>query len=198
MSAIKLKCKDPLVLQKNVKETVSATKKQIAELLGEVKNTRKDNTELQYQISSFKEEKSETEKLIEDVNEEIRRAREENEEFTRERGSIQGEVAEKSLELNTLLDTTEKEEGKAKARLRTLLEEEKKLKEEKHRQSAMNAQKRVMHKKRLESMAGILKRKEEETRLLREQLKELGKKDQERVKALEEEKKKLIEFISNT
>jgi len=114
-----------------------------------------------------------------------------------DRESKQAELKAKKIELNQILDKSEKQKAELKTQIRKTMDEGRRLQEEREREDMMNAQKQVNDNKRLNKLNETLKRREQEASKLRQELQELNDKEKTRIESLENEKKKLLEFISD-
>ena len=181
-------------LESNIKALLSSTKKKIASLSTELKEIKRNNEGLKIIVANIREEREVSNKELKEAEDKLLRTKERAVRVIQEREKLQLKVRDKKTEINELNDSIDDTLYQLKSQLKNLIEEEKQIKEDLSKQREMII---TTEQYRLDKLEDVYKLKEIEVEKLKQELTKLNSKEQTRIATLEDEKKKLLEFIDN-
>jgi len=187
---------DPNILESGVYDLIETTKVKIASLSEEIAAIKGNIEQIESVCQKVQLDIDQTATQLAEINEKIKVALEEEKNLLQKREQKQQELLDKKKLLSTELDNTEYRNNEIRAKVKKLAEDEKILKESSEIESAMNKKKFAATKRNIGKLQEQISLKNNELQKLKAEWGKLAEKEELRLQALENEKKKLEEFLS--
>ncbi len=189
---------DPTILESNVLELIETTKAKIASLTDEISVLQTSVSQINGICQKVDAEISANGTTLSELNEKIRVAQSREETLLQTREARLRDLQQKKVELAQELANTERRNNEIRTKIKKVTEDEKILKEGREIEESTNKKKLAACKRntaKLEEMAAV---KDNEIRKLRAELYKLSTKEDTRLIALENEKRKLLAMFSQS
>ena len=186
---------NPSVLETNVLELVEATKLKISALTEDISVLKKSIEQIEGVAKRVESEINDGNLTLSALNEKIKQEQDREEALMQKRDELQKELQDKKTQLADELESMERRNGELRGKMKKLTEEERLLKDNKETESNINKKRLVASKRNITKLHRALMLKDNEIGKLKAELEMLIQKDNARIQALENEKRRILELF---